>query len=70
MTAMLIMPDPETGDHQLLFADSDMRIIIREDDDACEEDIINEAAHYLIGYYNNHYADDGKKINIKRTDRV
>ena len=50
--------------------DSDMRIIVWEEtvpegDGTYEKSILN-----LAGFYNNHYAEDGEVIDIKRTDRV
>ena len=50
--------------------DSDSRLIVWEDDDACSEGKINGAVHSLMAYYNNHYAEDGKTIDIQRMERV
>ena len=49
---------------------SDMRIIVWEKNVPEGDGTYEKALLNLMGYYNNHYAEDGEVINIKRTDRV
>ncbi len=56
-----------------LFTDavnSNMRLIIWEDDILYGEDEMRLPLFYLKQYYNNHYAEEGERFDIKRTDRI
>ncbi|MBQ3284383.1 MAG: hypothetical protein IJH40_01965 [Ruminococcus sp.] len=50
--------------------DSNMRIIVWEENVPDGEETYEVSIRNLAGYYNNHYAEDAEVINIKRTDRV
>ena len=49
---------------------SNMRIIVWEEDAADSESEKNMHIFFLTAYYNNHYAESGEVIDIVRTERV
>ncbi len=49
---------------------SNIRIILWEEEPSQGENDINIYAYFLLNYYNNHYTENGEEIDIIRTDRV